>query len=111
MFTFAYTSKLGETIKLKTIYNVQFRRYDDSEYTHIIIKPDFGPSKKIKVMDVGITWKSLLCASEWCSSHSKNHTDTWFEMDIANDVKDNVPLVRDNDVIPEQKLSTGHSSD
>jgi len=107
VYTFTYRSKFGESVELKTVYDIEFRRYDDRKCTYITVKPDFGPPKRLKVVDVGITWKSLLRASEWCSSDSKNHLDTWLEMDIADDAKNNVPLVRENGVIPEQKFSTG----
>jgi len=107
VYKFEYTSKLGETIELKTVYDVQFRRYDDSKYTYITIMPDFGPNKKLKIMDCGITWKSLLRASSYCSAHSRGHIDTWFSMDIEGDVKAGTLLRSDAGVIPEQKLSTG----
>lgn len=107
VYTFEYTSKFGETVKLETRYDVVLRRFSHSKYTYIEIRPDFGPSKKIKVVDCGITWKSLLRASEYCSAHSRGHIDTWFEMDTEQDVKNEVLLCSEGDVIPEQKLSTG----
>lgn len=107
VYKFEYASKFGEMIELRTVYDVQFCRYDDSKYTYITVKPDFGPSKKLKVEDCGITWKSLLRASMYCSAHSQGHVDTWFEMNVAGDVHDATLLRSDADVIPEQKLSTG----
>lgn len=111
VFTFEYTSKFGETVKLETRYDVVFRRYDDSRFTHIEVYPDFGPKKYLKVHDCGITWKSLLRASEYCSAHSKGHIDAWFEMNTEQDVKNGTLLCSVPIVIPEQKLSTGTQND
>lgn len=107
IFTSALTNEQGELATLTAEYRVEFRRNDIEDWTYIIIRPDFGPQKLMRIADCGITWKSLFYAYRWCSSHAREHLETWTELDMRYPFTWPDGVLPGNPVIPDKQLSTG----
>lgn len=106
-FTSSIEGKGGNLATLSALYRVSFRKNDIEDYVYIVIKPDFGPAKHLRISDVGITWKSLLKAWQWCSANAMQHLATWQEMDIQEGAVGGHCVQSGAIVIPDKQLSTG----
>jgi len=107
-FTFRteFTGTYGDTVTLKTIYKVLFKRYPDSRFTYVTVEPEFAPNKRLKIIDCGITWKSFFFAFMWCSGDSEGHIKEWVKMSLLQD-EDPEHVENGGDcVIPDIDLST-----
>lgn len=107
MFSSIIYGKLGKRATLTAEYRVLLWRTPGDEWTRILVRPDFGPQKGIRIKDCGITWKSIFYAYKWCSRHAHDHLKTWVGMDL----EENERLYGMGDsgapVIPDKQLSTG----
>ncbi|MEE8599284.1 MAG: hypothetical protein V3S69_07260 [Dehalococcoidales bacterium] len=104
-FKTSYCSKFGERIELSTMYTVKLVNADGHR-TYATIATDFGPDYKKSFLDVGITWKSIFRAYQWCLKHHSRHSVVWAEMDMKPTGEEQETMVNGYEVIPVEKLST-----